>query len=123
MKTRNVLEVNATAALSAIALALATQSAWAAEAAAKPDGHAYVRASILNTWAPTAVASETEGKTDAHERARLTIVGASKSATGVAATNTAQTQKFDAHDQARRLLMAQPATGQSRLEAVNRSGS
>ena len=120
MKTRNVLEVNATAALSAIALALVTQSAWAAEAAAQPDGHAYVRASILNTWAPNAVASETEGKTDAHERARLTIVGASKPAT---ATNAGQSQKFDAHDQARRLLLAQPATGQSGLEAANRSGS
>ncbi len=119
MKPRNILGVNGKASLSALALALSALPALAAE----PDGHAFVRASILNTWASTAVASETEGKTDGHERARLAIVGAPKSATGPAVTNTAQTKAFDAHDRARRLLLAQPAKSQSGLGAVNRSGS
>jgi len=119
MKPRNILEVKGKAALSALALALSALPALAAE----PDGHAFVRASILNTWTPTAVASELEGKVDSHELARRAIVGAPKPATVPEVANIAQTKTFDAHDQARRLLLAQPAKSQSGLGAVNRSGS
>jgi hypothetical protein len=113
MKPRNILEVNGKVTLSALALALATLPAVAAE----PDAHAFVRASIFNAWTPTAVASPTEGKMDAHQRARITIVGPSKSPSAAGATSAAS--GVDPHDQARRLLLANPVVSSDRA----RSGS
>jgi hypothetical protein len=119
MKPRNFLEVNGKLTLSALALALATVPAVAAEPATAQDGHAFVRTSILNTWTPSAVASPTEGKMDAHQRARLTIVGTAKSPSAAGATSAAS--GIDAQEQARRLLLAQPVVGQQPLVAADRT--
>lgn len=72
-----------------------------------PDGHAFVRASILNTWSPTSIAFKTAETMDAHERARLMIVGAPASTTVGAAAATLK-PALDGHEQARRLLLSQP---------------
>ena len=116
MKPRNILEVKGKATTAALALALFALPAIAAD----PDGHAFVRDSILNTWTPTAVASPTDGKIDPHERARITIVGASKfpSATGVTTLSN-----IDAHEQARRLLLAQPVVSRQPVVASDRTRS
>ena len=122
MKPRNTLEVKSKVALGALALSLSALPALAVE----PDGHAFVRASILNTWAPTAVASSGTNATDAHEQARLTIVGAPPSRSGVrAADDAAAHAAVDSHDQARQLLLAQPASTQRSMVAIDhrRSGS
>jgi hypothetical protein len=71
------------------------------------DGHAFVRASILNTWKSTAVASATAQKVDAQERARQIIVGTptfARATVGAAAVGS----PVDGHDQARKLLLGQP---------------
>ena len=115
MKPRNIFEVKGKATLGALALALFALPALAAE----PDGHAFVRDSIRNTWTPTAVASPTEGKTDPHERGRVTILGASKSPGAAAITSAATSSGIGAHEQARRLLLAQPVIATERA----RSGS
>ena len=114
MKPRNILEAKGKITAGALALALWTLPALAAE----PDGHAFVRDSIRNTWTPTAVAAQTEGTTDAHERARVTILGASK-ASKEQVTSTADGSRIGAHEQARRLLLAQPVVATERA----RSGS
>jgi len=76
------------------------------------DGHAFVRASILNTWKSTAVASATAQKVDAQERARQMIVGTPASATAtVGAAVVGYKPSVDGHDQARRLLLGQPQYG------------
>ncbi len=104
MKPRNILELKGTVALSALALALSALPAVAAE----QDGHEFVRDSIRNTWTPTAVASPTEGKTDAHERGRITILGAPKSRSAERVASTTDGPRVGAQEQARRLLLAQP---------------
>jgi hypothetical protein len=115
MKPRNILEAKGKITLGAVALALWTLPALAAE----PDGHAFVRDSIRNAWTPTAVAAQTEGNTDQHERARVTILGASKSPSAERVSSTADTMRIGAHEQARRLLLAQPVVATERA----RSGS
>jgi len=71
-----------------------------------PDGHAFVRASILNAWSPTSVAFATAETMDAHERARLMIVGAPAS-TSVGAAAATLKPALDGHEQARTLLLSQ----------------
>jgi hypothetical protein len=121
MKRRNIFAVKGKVILGALGLSLSNVPVFAAES----DAHAFVRASILNTWTPTAVGSPTEGKLDAHERARITVVGAPRSpgAAGIASASTAS--GLDAHDQARRLLLAQPVVSRNPVVAVdgNRPGS
>jgi len=121
MKPRNTLEVKSKVALGALALSLCALPALAVE----PDGHAFVRASILNTWAPTAVASPGTNAMDAHEQARLTIVGAPPSRSGVRAVDAAAHTTIDSQDQARQLLLAQPKSTQRSIVAIDhrRSGS
>jgi hypothetical protein len=87
--------------------------------AAEPDAHAAVRASILNTWTPTAVATPADGKTDAHDRARITIVGAPGSPRGAGIASASKPAGLDAHDQARRLLLAQPVASRNPVVAVD----
>ncbi len=73
------------------------------------DGQAFVRASILNTWKSTAVASSTAQTVDAQERARQMIVGTPASATAaVSAAAVGYKSSADGHDQARKLLLGQP---------------
>jgi hypothetical protein len=115
MKTRNTLEVKGALAAGALALAFWTLPAPAAE----PDGHAFVRDSIRNTWKPTAVASQTEGKIDAHEQARTTLVGTMSPRSPDRAATVANGARVGAHEQARRLLLAQPVVTTERT----RSGS
>jgi hypothetical protein len=115
MKTRNSLEVKGAVTLGALALALSSLPALAAET----DGHAFVRDSIRNTWTPTAVASPTEAKMDAHERGRITIVGAAKSPTASRVTSADVGSRIGAQEQARRLLLARPVVATERT----RSGS
>ena len=82
----------------------AVLAAAPAQAADPIDGHAFVRATILNAWTPTAVASATAEKVDAHERARRMIAGAPASAfVGTAAVSVEPA--LDGHEQARRLLL------------------
>lgn len=104
MKPRNSLEVKGAVTAGALALALFAVPALAEQ----PDGHAFVRDSIRNTWTPTAVASTTAGKTDPHERGRATIVGTTKSPSAERATAAAAGPRVGGHEQARRLLLAQP---------------
>lgn len=117
MKSRNILEVKGSATLGVLALALSAPQAFAAE----PDAHAYVRDSILNTWTPTAVASPTVGKMEAHERARITIVGASEYPRAAAVRGAPDGPGVDAQEQARRLLLAQPAASQKSVVAIDGS--
>jgi hypothetical protein len=100
----NILEVKGKATVGALALALSALPSFAAE----PDAQAFVRDSIRNTWTSTAVASPTEGKMDAHERARVTLVGVAKSPTASGMTGADVGSRIGAHEQARRLLLAQP---------------
>ena len=70
------------------------------------DGQAFVRASILNTWKSTAVASATAEAVDAQERARQMIVGTPASATvKVGTAVVGDKSSADGHDQARKLLL------------------
>ena len=71
------------------------------------DGHAFVRASILNTWKSTAVAASTAQTVDAQERARQMIVGTPATAT-VGAAAVGYKSSVDGHEQARKLLLGQP---------------
>jgi hypothetical protein len=103
MKPRKTLVVKGTVTTGALVLAFLALPALAEQS----DGHAFVRDSIRNTWTPTAVASPTAGKTDPHERGRITIVGTAKSsAERVTSTNAGP--RVGGHEQARRLLLAQP---------------
>ena len=115
MKPRNSLEVKGKATTAALALALFSLPAFAEQ----PDGHAFVRDSIRNTWKPTAVASQTEGKIDAHEQARTTLVGTISPRSPERASTVADGARVGAHEQARRLLLAQPVVTTERT----RSGS
>jgi hypothetical protein len=117
MKPRNILEVKGKATVGALALALSALPAFAAES----DAHAFVRASILNTWTPTTVASPTAGKMDAHERARSTIVGAEKFSGAAAVANGSTVPGLDAHEQARRLLLAQPVASRQPVLATDKT--
>lgn len=115
MKRRNMFAIRGKVFLSALGLSLSTVPAFAAE----PDAHSAVRASILNTWTPTAVATPADGKTDAHERARITIVGAPGSLRGAGIASASKPTGLDAHDQARRLLLAQPVASRNPVVAVD----
>jgi hypothetical protein len=115
MKPRNNLAVKGTVTTGALVLALFAVPVLAEQ----PDGHAFVRDSIRSTWTPTAVASPTAGKTDPHERGRITILGASKSPSAERVTSTTAGPRVGGHEQARRLLLAQPVVATERA----RSGS
>lgn len=117
MKPRNSLEVKGKVTLGALALALFALPAFAEQS----DGHAFVRDSIRNTWTPTGVASSTEGKTDPHERGRTAIVGASKFPSAASATSTAPVPGISGHEQARRLLLAQPLVSRQPVVASDRT--
>ena len=119
MKTRNSLEVKGVVTAGALALALSAAPSFAAEL----DGHTFVRDSIRNTWTPTAVALQTEGKTDAHERARTTIVGTTKSPSTEPVASTADGSRVAAHEQARRLLLAQPGVSRQPVVASDSTPS
>jgi hypothetical protein len=114
MKPRNTLAVKGAFTIGAAALALLAMPAYADQT----DGHAFVRGSIRNTWVPTAAAS-TEGKIDAHEQARTTIVGTTGSRNPEQALAAVDGSRVGAHEQARRLLLAQPVVANERA----RSGS
>ena len=115
MKPRNTLEVKGAVTAGALALAFGRCRHWR-------RSRTGTRSSAIRSAIPgnrPRSASQTEGKIDAHEQARTTIVGTQSPRSPERASSVADGARVDAHEQARRLLLAQPVVTTERT----RSGS